>query len=35
MDARWTLKFAKVKPMHDGKPGTDTAIPSFGYKSSI
>jgi transposase, IS5 family len=34
-DARWTLKFAKAKPMPDGKPGTDIAIPSFGYKSSI
>jgi IS5 family transposase len=34
-DARWTLKFAKARPMPDGKPGTDIAIPSFGYKSSI
>jgi IS5 family transposase len=34
-DARWTLKFAKAKPMADGKPGVDIAIPSFGYKSSI
>lgn len=34
-DARWTLKFAKAKPMPDGKPGTDIAIPSFGYTSSI
>jgi len=31
-DARWTLKFAKAKPMADGKPGIDIAIPSFGYK---
>jgi len=35
IDARWTLKFAKARPMPDGKPGTDIAIPSFGYKSSI
>jgi transposase, IS5 family len=34
-DARWTLKFAKARPMVDGKPGIDIAIPSFGYKSSI
>lgn len=34
-DARWTLKFAKARPMPDGKPGVDIAIPSFGYKSSI
>ena len=34
-DARWTLKFAKARPMPDGKPGIDIAIPSFGYKSSI
>jgi len=31
-DARWTLKFAKARPMPDGKPGIDIAIPSFGYK---
>ena len=34
-DARWTVKFAKAKPLADGKPGIDIAIPSFGYKSSI
>ena len=34
-DARWTLKFAKARPMPDGQPGIDIAIPSFGYKSSI
>ena len=34
-DARWTLKFAKAKPLANGKPGIDIAIPSFGYKSSI
>ena len=34
-DARWTLKFAKGRPMPDGKPGIDIAIPSFGYKSSV
>ena len=34
-DARWTLKFAKARPMADGKPGVDIAIPSFGYKSSL
>lgn len=34
-DARWTLKFAKARPMADGNPGIDIAIPSFGYKSSI
>jgi transposase len=34
-DARWTLKFAKARPMADGKPGIGIAIPSFGYKSSI
>lgn len=35
IDARWTLKFAKAKPLATGKPGIDIAIPSFGYKSSI
>lgn len=35
IDARWTLKFAKARPLPGGKPGTDIAIPSFGYKSSI
>lgn len=34
-DARWTLKFAKARPLANGKPGIDIAIPSFGYKSSI
>ena len=34
-DARWTLKFAKSRPLPGGKPGIDIAIPSFGYKSSI
>lgn len=34
-DARWTLKFAKARPIADGKPQPDIAIPSFGYKSSI
>lgn len=34
-DARWTLKFAKARPLADGKPGIDIAIPSFGYKSSV
>jgi transposase len=34
-DARWTLKFAKGRPLPGGKPGIDIAIPSFGYKSSI
>ena len=34
-DARWTLKFAKGRPLPGGKPGTDIVIPSFGYKSSI
>jgi transposase, IS5 family len=34
-DARWTLKFAKAKPMANGQPGIDIAIPSFGYTSSV
>jgi len=34
-DARWTLKFAKARPLANGKPGIDIAIPSFGYKSSV
>lgn len=34
-DARWTLKFAKAKPLADGRPGIDIAIPSFGNKSSV
>ena len=35
IDARWTLKFVKAKPLANGKPGIDIAIPSFGYKSSV
>ena len=31
----WTLKFAKAKPLANGKPGIDIAIPSFGYKNSV
>ena len=34
-DARWTVKFAKARPLPGGKPGIDIAIPSFAYKSSI
>lgn len=34
-DARWTLKFAKGRPAVDGKAQIDTAIPRFGYKTSI
>lgn len=34
-DARWTLKFARARPLPGGRPGIDIAIPSFGYKSSI
>lgn len=34
-DARWTVKFAKARPLPGGKRGIDIAIPSFGYKSSI
>jgi hypothetical protein len=34
-DARWTLKFAKARPLPGGRLGIDIAIPSFGYKSSI
>lgn len=34
-DARWTVKFAKARPLPGGRPGMDIAIPSFGYKSSI
>ena len=34
-DARWTLKFVKAKPLANGRPGIDIAIPSFGYKSSV
>jgi IS5 family transposase len=35
IDARWTVKFAKARPLPGGRPGIDIAIPSFGYKSSI
>lgn len=34
-DARWMLKFAKARPLANGKPGIDIAIPTFGYKSSV
>jgi hypothetical protein len=34
-DARWTLKFAKARPLANGKPDIDIAIPSLGYKSSV
>jgi IS5 family transposase len=34
-DARWTVKFAKARPLPGGRPGIDIAIPSFGYNSSI
>ena len=34
-DARWTLKFAKARPIADGRRQPDIAIPSFGYKSSV
>jgi IS5 family transposase len=35
VDARWTVKFSKAKPLADGTPQIDIAIPSFGYKSHI
>jgi len=35
IDARWTVKFAKARPLPGGRSGIDIAIPSFGYKSSI
>ena len=35
IDARWTVKFAKARPLPGGRPGIDIAIPSFGYKSSF
>ncbi len=35
VDARWTVKFSKARPTADGKPQTDIAIPSFGYKNHI
>jgi IS5 family transposase len=35
-DARWTVKFTKAKPREDGTvPGTDLAIPAFGYRNHI
>ena len=34
-DARWTVKFAKARPLPGSRPGIDIAIPGFGYKSSI
>jgi transposase, IS5 family len=35
VDARWTVKFSKARLTADGKPQTDIAIPSFGYKNHI
>lgn len=35
VDARWTVKFSKARATTDGKPQTDIAIPSFGYKNHI
>ena len=35
MDARWTVKVAKAKPVTDGKPTTGIATPVFGYKGSM
>jgi IS5 family transposase len=35
-DARWTVKFTKVKPREDGStPPVDLAIPVFGYQNHI
>jgi len=35
-DARWTVKFNKVKPALDGTvPAVDLAIPVFGYQSHL
>ncbi len=34
-DARWTVKFSKVKPRQDGTPQVDLAVPAFGYKSHV
>jgi hypothetical protein len=35
-DARWTVKFTKVKPQEEGTvPAVDLAIPAFGYKNHI
>ena len=34
VDARWTVKFAKARPVLDGqRPHIDIAIPTFGYKN--
>lgn len=35
VDARWTMKFSKARPAHDGSPQIDIAVPTFGYKSHI
>lgn len=35
VDARWTMTFSKAKPVADGKPQVDIAIPALGYKSHI
>jgi transposase, IS5 family len=35
VNARWTVKFTKARASTDGKPQTDIAIPSFGYKNHI
>ena len=34
-DARWTVKFSKVKPREDGVPQVDLAILAFGYKNHV
>lgn len=35
-DARWSVKYTKAKPRHDGSmPAVDLAIPAFGYKNHI
>ena len=34
-DARWAVKFSKVKPTADGAPQTAIAIPVFGCKSHV
>jgi len=34
VDARWTVKFAKARPVAEGQPKhIDIAIPTFGYKN--
>jgi transposase, IS5 family len=35
VDARWTVKFSKAKPVADGSKPVDIAIPVFGYKAHI